>query len=354
MISRRLSCKLANASLLAAMGVVAIHLPKPQDPEGLWALIDWFVPGGICKVSVPFFFLVSGFFLAARVGEAGWWKTAVRKRVRSLLVPYLIWALAFAVFVYVARRDPISQWLAVRKWLVFGLDPTDVPLLTPLWYLRTLMTFVLVSPLLVLLLRLGRPALGFLYLFSVGFAVCQDLGLAVMAHPAVVSFYQLFRPEGLFYFTLGMWLGGKTEVRKSGSSEVRNDGRVERWNGVSALFTFSLLLFTFLLLALRRHLALYSLDWTVPYPAVVPFAMYAFWRLVPAYAWPKSLTSLAFPVFLMHFFVTHVGRIAFASRGDDVAVFALTYLAAIGFSAVAAMTLRRFLPRIASVLFGGR
>lgn len=55
---------------------------------------------GICHVAVPTFFLISGFLFCKNIEKWNWlrWGNKVKRRVRTLLAPYVFWNLLNAIF----------------------------------------------------------------------------------------------------------------------------------------------------------------------------------------------------------------------------------------------------------------
>lgn len=138
-ITQSTSNKIANMALLCAVLVVSIHLMRIVPFEsGAW----WFFALGsetISRMAVPFFFVCSGFFLAAHYGEKGWYSTALIKRFRTIVIPYFIFFSAF----YLAQKGIVivSNLLHHRHVCLFALF--DV---------RSLLIFVVLSPVLLWLI----------------------------------------------------------------------------------------------------------------------------------------------------------------------------------------------------------
>ena len=84
-VSEELSCKFKNMAIVCAILVVFIHIPLGRLESGsvLW-VFDMLVRWGIAQIAVPFFFVASGYFLAGHIGEDGWWKREILKRIRAL------------------------------------------------------------------------------------------------------------------------------------------------------------------------------------------------------------------------------------------------------------------------------
>ena len=94
-----ISAKVANMSFVCALLVVLIHTTVRADSaSSLW----WFKSVGrefVCKIGVPFFFVASGYYLAAHWQDARWYGREIRKRVRTLLVPFVCLAM-LGLFIY--------------------------------------------------------------------------------------------------------------------------------------------------------------------------------------------------------------------------------------------------------------
>lgn len=150
-IDERLSNKIANAGFVAALLVVTIHLPTPSAQDGAPWWIHQFIGNGIAQLTVPYFFLVSGFLLGGHVFEKGWYARELLKRVRTLLVPYAIFSLLAWCVSFV--NDGGSRFDLVD---IFGLNLRTWTHLNVLWYVRALFFFALVSPLIIAGFRVDR------------------------------------------------------------------------------------------------------------------------------------------------------------------------------------------------------
>ena len=174
-VSQEVSSKIANMSLLGALLVISIHCGYSESESGICWLVHQMFSGGYSRIAVPFFFLVSGYFLATHINECGWWKKETLKRVRSLLIPFFTWAFLYHVLfiplsIYADYRAgrPFGyniSFLNGNALCVFGLEWDKWPASVPLWYLRALFLFVLASPFVVLMLRKAAKA-WFLILFN--------------------------------------------------------------------------------------------------------------------------------------------------------------------------------------------
>ena len=94
-ITRETSRRLAVMGFLCACMIVLIHCttrPSLDPNQWQWWVVNLFGADGFCRIAVPYFFVASGFFLVGKIHEGGWYFTAVKKRIRTLLIPFVVWA----------------------------------------------------------------------------------------------------------------------------------------------------------------------------------------------------------------------------------------------------------------------
>lgn len=133
-------------------------IPLKQRTFLVRYLGDVFPDANVCN-----FFFLSGFLVARHVGEMNWWRNAIRSRLRTLFPPYVLWCLVYYAFdrLFLHSRTPFAHelascdgpallsmciWHEMRH--VFGLGLLTSPCNFPLWYIKTLFYFILVSPIL--------------------------------------------------------------------------------------------------------------------------------------------------------------------------------------------------------------
>lgn len=156
----------------------------------------------LCRLAVPCFFLVSGYLFFSRLEKWNWdvWKGKIKSRLGSLLLPYLIWnVIAFLVYWGYAAMfgEPAAfadQWAKYGGpkmfWSVEGGIPLGVkayPIDGPLWFIRDLMVYTLLTPAVYLFLKLARY---------------WGLAAVVLVHLLV----QGLVPEGFVFFLAGACL----------------------------------------------------------------------------------------------------------------------------------------------------
>lgn len=345
-ITTELSQKIRNVGFVCACLVVAVHISHPTSGSGQW--LDMVLAGGLSKVAVPIFFAISGFLLAGKMTESGWWKREVLKRVRSLVVPFYCWSfIAFAVAtvetVIVARFHGATLRSVTANvfnngvpWLsVLGLNLTSMPSVGALWYVRNLVFFVLLSPLLFKWVkRCGYVGIVFLYVLYLVWT-----SFVVPWLPADVRgfFNYGFSIHGMVWFLFG------AAIRLSPPPQL------------SAWMVAPFLCFGVVAWLISKCNLDVSIIRAAESVEVVALAG-ALWMTVPSGKWPGWMVSSAFPIFLMHGMFIGILQMNPSRIPGTGTVFGflIHWLVPIGVSIVVALLLRCLCPRFSSLIFGGR
>lgn len=188
------------------VGVVFIHfsLVNGIDVHGSKLGLnnpDWYffvvnlISEVIAKIAVPLFFFFSGFlFFYKKDFNLNVYKSSLSSRVRTLLVPYLLWnliAILWQLKCYIPGLStycaPVEMQISPLRVLNTFFCNSDVsgifvnpsasqvtqalyPINVPLWFLRNLMILVIVTPLVHWLIkRLGQ----FIYLLAGIWVACS-------------------------------------------------------------------------------------------------------------------------------------------------------------------------------------
>lgn len=351
-ISSELSHKLANMSFVCACLVVMIHVPFFEEEGTLsWWFIH-FVRDGICRIAVPFFFVVAGYFLAGHMGEQGWWRDALRKRVRTLLLPYVIWTLvAFVYLVPLIAVANVYSGAALSRnlpsslggWFsAFGVTPFDFPWLAPLWFVRTLLAFIVISPIIL--------ALGGLRCRLIGVVLPLILWTLFLVYvvqmTGVWGFFWKWSlsVEGGAFFTLGIWLRC-----------WRRPIRIPTCIGIILWITGGSLILGGIFWG-------HGGAWWGERLRIVGYSLllWGVWEAVPSSPWPRNLTGNTFPLFLMHAFPIWVWTMIMnnvACLSNAMTKF-LGYIVSgsciIVLTILCAIFLKRNMPKASARIFGGR
>lgn len=318
--------KIANLSFVCAVLVVAIHLSHGVAEGWSW-WYDSLFRYGLFRMSVPWFFLVSGYFLSRRIAPGKMYNGELSKRFRTLVIPFFAWCTIWALWTFaVCKVWPFHGWEHLRLW---GLNVFKFPPIG-LWYVRALILLVIMSPALFAFARKYRgKAVLCLYV----------LELLVTVLPGKYKPFQMLVPvSAVVYFSAGCWLrelGGEFPVSK----------RTATWAAVVAL----------VLCLSKSILQLHE----VPHAIVlvhlaVPLLIVVAWGCVPKRPFHPYLVRNAFPLYILHNFFTAVFTFVFGRENANGLLCGLQFVFAVGGSLFAAEIARQCFPRMANFLFGGR
>lgn len=341
-ISDSLSAKITNLNFFCALLVVLIHVKWMHSGAGACWFVDSFLAKGFALIAVPCFFFCSGYFLAGHVQEGKWWRSELLKRVKSLLIPFLLWNfIAFAltsaplglVSDYLAHRDfGTSVALSDNRWIAtWGFDFSDVPCLGPLWYVRALLVFVCLSP----LLKFVLDYLHWLGLFIIvgSCAVCYSLG--VTHGPLGGFFHYGFSLLGMIFFATGFY------VRTRSIAFHSRTVAVACW----VIGTVALLV--------KVYFHQYA---DVADIVFIPSFMYGVWYFMPSSRAPYQFVAWSFPLYLIHRLILPYFATVLKNVGWGSCFLALVseYVISVILSLGVAFVLKVKFPKVSTILFGGR
>ncbi len=152
----------------------------------------------LCKVAMPTFFVMSGYLFFANVTE---WNVKtylgkLRRRVKTLLIPYIVWNLLMAIKLKTFSLNIFwAFWYEAGKQIDwFGNEQLmTAPANMPLWFLRDLMVVALLSP----IIYIGIRKMGGWLLI-----ILTPLYLS-----GVCAFIPGLSAYAVYFFTLGAFLG---------------------------------------------------------------------------------------------------------------------------------------------------
>lgn len=155
-MSTYLSNKLRVISFLSIILVVLLHSQLLMYSEGNGFHLQQFITSEVTRISVPIFFYISGFllFYNCKTLNYSWYCSKLKKRVRSLLIPFLIWSISGFTIVYSVKfvlPSAFNSYQCIEKYQL--VDLLQALLWNPvgcyqLWFVRDLFLCVILSPIL--------------------------------------------------------------------------------------------------------------------------------------------------------------------------------------------------------------
>lgn len=181
----------------------------------VYAVVSYLFSGILARIAVPLFFILSGFLFFYKMssfnGPVYWGK--IRKRARTLLVPYLFWnwvviailffSQAFLPELMSGNKKLICDYtVADWFWSFWNADRVNPsanngmePICYQLWFVRDLMVSVLFSPLIYFLVKKLRHyaviCLGALWLFDDNFFYVAGLNITAFFFFSAGAFFSI-------------------------------------------------------------------------------------------------------------------------------------------------------------------
>ena len=139
----------------------------------------------ICNIAVPLFFMISGFlFFKEGYLTSELYKSKIHKRIKTILVPYLIWNVIICLFYFFVQniapsmnsgRNKLIADYSVQDFFMMFWSMSYIkeggmngPMDTPLWFIRDLMVMMLASPFVYIMIK---KANGLLPFFALAFYI---------------------------------------------------------------------------------------------------------------------------------------------------------------------------------------
>ena len=158
--------------VVATVLVVIVHVSGQitnvwgDVPNGWWFIAD--IYGGIARICVPLFFMISGYLLLPRSESLG---IFYRKRIPKLLIPLIVWSLIYVGWFCNEHPGTCTPSLIQDMLLVRGAY-------YHLWFLRALLGIYLILPALRLMVQVDGNRMILWYVVSLWLIFQTGLTLA--------------------------------------------------------------------------------------------------------------------------------------------------------------------------------
>jgi len=332
----------------------------PGQSMTLTAFTEYFLANGIFRFRIPMLFIISGFLFALHDQKP--YKQRTNKRLRTLLLPYLIWSAIGIIFTLILESFPVGRELVSSSHIV-QIDDTRqllhdyhwyellfrwilIPVPYQLWFIRVLLIY-----------NIAYPAIRWCVTNRTGRWIF--FSVAILMWMGTMGFV-FFEGEGLLFFSLGVWM------QKTGFS-IEDPGRWFRplWWGVAFV----------MLAAIKTILAFNGQDYLgnaltpiliILHKSVILSGLIACWfGLNPLVRWCMNrkwfawLSAFAFIIYAMHaplvaYLINPILALLGPLPGTHILAFILLPLSVIALSISTGALLRRISPKVYGLLTGGR
>ena len=177
-------------SFICALLIVPIHasyLGQGVSMTRFERCVMFVISDGVCRVAVPFFFIVSGFLLAVKFRPTKiWYGNILRKRFKSLYVPFLLWNVIYFCFQLANGKGFVD--VAER---ILGYNVFVYPSCMQFWYLQSLFIVILIAPFLLSILRSKCISIMLLLFCLIGVAT-NNYGINLPQPLFLINFFWMF------------------------------------------------------------------------------------------------------------------------------------------------------------------
>lgn len=287
-----------------------------------------FIENGVSKlteVAVPYFFIVSGyfFFRHAYYGK-GEYAVMLRKKIRTLFVPFLFWNIVGIIPLMLMGQFVFEETPWRYAFQLLNSDWNGV-----LWYIRDIMTFMLLVPLYAWIFVLNNRWL-YIAVFVLLFMNWLPVDCGWMSS------------EGMLFFFLGGMLQ-KNDVLLGKRMPVAV------FASIGVVWIISCFFFPFYW-PIHRYNTLLGLA-----------VLWQLFHYLPkkSISWMLSVSVYSFFIYVMHAFIVRGMKVGVAHFffGNDVAAL-LSYimlpLITVGIALYAGKVFNKYLPTFFSIVMGGR
>jgi fucose 4-O-acetylase-like acetyltransferase len=178
----------------------------PGEPLTFTTFAEYFLSNGIFRFRIPMLFIISGFLYALHDYRP--YKECTNKRLRTLLLPYLIWSAVGFAFTYVLELFPYGEHLIANSHIV-QIDDQRMLLHDYRWYEMLFRWILLPVPYqlwfirVLLIYNVAYPAIRWCVMHKTGRWIF--FGIAFLMWLSTSNFV-FFEGEGLLFFSLGIWI----------------------------------------------------------------------------------------------------------------------------------------------------
>jgi surface polysaccharide O-acyltransferase-like enzyme len=347
-ISKGLSETFMISNLLATILIVAIHY-KSKDVIDSSNYFGWnylfqeFLANGIARVAVPFFSLIAGFFLYESLTKKGGYVSLLKKKGRSLLIPYLIGSCLLSIILFfIDSANGLDVQFAPNK-LKFIARLVVHPVSVQFWFLRDLLVVIVISPLLFITTPKVKYPLGVVLAFLWFFEI--------QPFPVIAGWY-LVSIEVLFFGWLGAALyDHKSFLEKAVS--LRRSYKVTVIIGWVVLIGIRIALDPDLFVWYSRNYTFLSLTF---YKLSILIGILSLMQISQEFCSVRSLkylSGLTFFVYMFHFdpFIRYQGLFGFI---DEQYRFYINFPVVLVVVFLMAHLVSRYFPPLYYVITGGR
>lgn len=193
-----------NLAMIFLVLVIHGYYLEASDYPFAMALQKFTGTNGLSRVAVPLFFLISGMLFFNGITQVKQSFTKQKKRIRTLLIPYILWNIIFVLWYVVLQNLPgiggfinsdMVSTITNGSLLTAIKELFWVPAGFHLWFLRDLIFIVVLSPIIYYIIRNTKWLAPLLLMVVMVASVKSGFFDAIE--------YDLIRIDGIVFFAIG-------------------------------------------------------------------------------------------------------------------------------------------------------
>ncbi len=350
-MDKYLSQKIKVISFFAIVMVIILHCYNldnsiyESEKNANW-FVQTIISYGITRIAVPLFFIISGYLFFFTFNGNSDFVVKIKKRFRTLVIPYLFWSFFGIFFYYTLQSIPQTQAFFTKKLIkdydIYELF--DLAFLNTIpyqfWFIRDLIVLTILSPAIYFIVK----KLGFWFLLFI-------LPFWFLNQDSI-----FFSSESLLFFCFGVFLVLKyPEIVKTGISKKTTFGLIIGW-------------ITFLLLKITVQMLGFSETGVqILHKMSILVGILAFWALYDVLFKDKKVVMDNYnPLFGFTFFIyafhepilTIIKKALFYVLGKEQDMFIFVYILSpflvLGICLITGFCLKKALPKAFEFITGNR
>ncbi len=190
---------------VVSIGGVDISFDLKEFP--IYCNVSFLLSKLIASIAVPMFYVFSGylFFKNNSSFTANDYLEKLRKRVKTLLIPYIFWNIVVVAFYFLAQifmpsmvsgnNKPIVDYNIIDWLKIFWNYKDEMPICYQLWFIRDLMVVVLMSPIIYFAIKKSVFTIfviGIVWLYGITTGIC-GIDVAAIFFFAVGSIFSIHK-----------------------------------------------------------------------------------------------------------------------------------------------------------------
>ena len=309
---KRFSNKITRVSFWLAICVVYIHANNTTTYQFdfnnsfqklVFIIENWFQGSQQCVV--PVFMMISG-FLFFRNYNSEKYLIKLKTRTKSLLVPYLIWTNVPWICLVIVKQFPLASTIStdasftIQSWIDFTIFTHG----TVLWYVRVLIVYALLTPIIYVFLKRKKTSICI-----IGLLFLQNIVLLTLHINIVESIYNCVP------YLIGAWLS----IWKPGLIINRANKKLK----LTGVIVFVIL---FCLAIDYKHVLYYPTTQYI-YKTLLPLPL---WFALDFFPFEKSVCKverLSFPIYCTHAIILETfEKLLYVLGGNNIYIASFSYL----------------------------